>query len=263
MRISIIVPAYNEEMRLTRSLPRLVETLSCFPDTEVIVVDDGSQDGTSSVAAEHLSGPLAKVMRLPWQSGKGAAVRMGVSVATGEVVVFMDADLATDLRDLPKLLKDLDDAEVVVGSRTLSGAVVTDRSGLRALASRAFSGFIIRQVGLPVSDPQCGFKAFRAPVAKLLFGMSRTDGFAFDVEILALANLLGFRVIEIPVRWQAVEGSKVRVGLDSLLMIRDVVRLGSRMRSVRSRLSEGRPFTVAVASTGTRDADGSPRKRGC
>ncbi|MCA1681496.1 MAG: glycosyltransferase family 2 protein, partial [Actinobacteria bacterium] len=92
IRVSIIVPAHNEETRLSRSLPRLVDTLSCQPDTEVIVVDDGSQDGTSSVAVEHLSRfRLAKVMRLPWKSGKGAAVRMGVSVATGEAVVFMDA----------------------------------------------------------------------------------------------------------------------------------------------------------------------------
>src|SRR5262245_15648042 len=171
-----------------------------MPAAEVIVVDDGSLDGTAAVAAGLLRGlPGSRVIRLPWNSGKGAAVRVGVAAAAGEAIVFMDADLASDVADLPALLAALEHAEVALGSRRLGGTV--DRSRVRRVGSHLFHRIARLLVPLGLADTQCGFKAFRRAEAKILFGLSRVTGFAFDVEVLALAQSMGYRIAEVPVRW--------------------------------------------------------------
>jgi glycosyltransferase involved in cell wall biosynthesis len=233
MRVSIVLPAYNEEERLRTTLPRLVRALRDLPDAEVIVVDDGSDDATWEVACSLLgSVPRARVVRLPRNLGKGAAVRYGVSVADGDSIVFMDADLASDVNYLPALVRGLEEHDIVVGSRRLQGSVVEGRSEIRGLMNKLFAGQVRALTGVRAGDPQCGFKAFRAPVAKLLFSVSKLDGFAFDVEILMLSQRLGYSVREIPVRWEAVAGSKVRLVRDSVRMFRDVFSI--RMRGFRS-----------------------------
>jgi glycosyltransferase involved in cell wall biosynthesis len=231
--LSVVVPAYNEARRLTESLPALLDMAS---DTgaELIVVDDGSDDGTADVAAAHLSGLQGtKLVRLPLNCGKGAAVRAGVAHARGRSIVFMDADLATDLGDLPPLLDALEQADVAIGSRVMAGATVEGASAARASMGRTFNRMARAVTGLKLRDTQCGFKAFRAPVAQLLFHLGVVDGFAFDVEILALARRMGYRVAQVPVHWRAVDGSRVDVVRDPLRMVRDVVMTQARWRRTR------------------------------
>jgi glycosyltransferase involved in cell wall biosynthesis len=228
------MPTYNEEARLERSCGQLRQRLAELgwgEDVEVLVVDDGSSDGTVAEAHKALEDfPRARILCLPWHSGKGAAVRLGVAAAHGDAIVFMDADLATDLESLPQGLEALREADVVIGSRAAPGAVVTGRSPLRSLLHRAFGSNARRFTGVPASDPQCGFKAFRSDAAKVLFPMSRVNGFGFDVEILLLAKKVGYRVVEMPVRWHAMEGSHIHVLRDPVIMLRDLVRVRFRYR---------------------------------
>ena len=223
--VSIVVPAYNEEARLQRTLPQLEQHGRLGPDVEVIVVDDGSADRTVEIARDHLRRlPRGRLLRLPWHAGKGAAVRSGVAAAQGDAIVFMDADLATDLSALPRLLLALRGADVAIGSRAAPGAVVTGRSPARRVLHRGFGMQARHVAGISASDPQCGFKGFRNDAAKILFPMSRLNGFGFDVEILLLAVKLGYRIVEIPVRWHAVDGSHVRAR-DPMAMLLELVRM--------------------------------------
>nr|WP_163552477.1 dolichyl-phosphate beta-glucosyltransferase [Candidatus Frankia alpina] len=221
--VSVIIPAYNEAMRLPGSLPPLVSMMHKIPDAEVILVDDGSTDGTAAVAEEHLAGiPGGRVLRLPWNSGKGAAVRAGVSVASGASIVFMDADGASDVNDLPLLLAALEYAEVVLGSRRIGDGAV--RSSGRRVGSWAFNQITRSLVSLDVADTQCGFKAFRGQEAKLLFSLARSSGFGFDVEVLSIARSIGYRIAEVPIRWAEIPGGTFRVTRHTPAMIVDVVR---------------------------------------
>jgi glycosyltransferase involved in cell wall biosynthesis len=228
-RLSIVVPAFNEESRLATSLPLLLTACEWGTEAELIVVDNGSTDRTHDVATELLADiPGARVLHEP-RIGKGAAVRHGMLRAAGERIAFMDADLATDVADLPYLIAGLDHADVVVGSRVIPDATVTGVSPTRGFLHNAFRWHARRWAGIGISDPQCGFKAFRREAAQLLFSRSSVNGFGFDVEILLLASQLGLRVDEIPVRWHAVEGSRVRLLRDSAEMLTDVFRVRSRI----------------------------------
>ena len=226
------MPTYNEEQRLDDCLQELRRSCSdrhWGADVELIIVDDGSTDGTVEVAQAQIPDfPYGRLLRLPWHTGKGAAVRLGVTAARGDAIVFMDADLATDLSALNHALAALEDADMAVGSRAIPGAVVTGRTRARGVLHHIFRSQVLRRLtGVTATDPQCGFKVFRNEVAKTLFAMETVDGFCFDVEILLLAQKLRYRVVEVPVHWRAVSGSHVRVLRDSLRILRDclVVRL--------------------------------------
>ncbi|WP_232794191.1 glycosyltransferase, partial [Pseudofrankia saprophytica] len=221
--MSVVVPAFNEARRLPWSLPVLSDVLRRLPGAELIVVDDGSTDDTARVAAELLRDvPDSRVIRLPWNNGKGAAVRIGVAAAVGEAIVFMDADLASDVADLPLLLAALEHAEVALGSRRLGRSA--DRVATRRLGSWAFNQLTRSLVSLDLADTQCGFKAFRHAEAKVLFGLSRANGFGFDVEVLSLARSLGYRIAEIPVRWSEEPGGTFRVVRHTPAMLAELAR---------------------------------------
>jgi glycosyltransferase involved in cell wall biosynthesis len=228
-RLSIVVPAFNEETRLATSLPLLLTACEWGSEAELIIVDNGSTDRTHAVATALLADvPGARVLHEP-RVGKGAAVRHGMLNASGERIAFMDADLATDVADLPFLIEGLDHADVVVGSRVLSEALMTGVSPTRGLLHNAFRWHARRWAGIGISDPQCGFKSFRREAAQLLFSRSQVNGFGFDVEILLLARHFDLRVDEIPVRWHAVEGSRVRLLRDSTEMLTDLFRVRGRI----------------------------------
>ena len=226
--LTIVVPAFNEEDRLPELLAALRANLDPVT-TEIIVVDDGSDDATSEVARRSLAGmPLAEISRLGRNCGKGAAVRAGVHQSRGRVVAYMDADLATDLISLESLIAALATADLSIGSRAHEASVVEHARLDRTIMGRTFNRFIRTLAGFDHLDTQCGFKAFHRPVAKLLFSMSSVNGFAFDVEILHLAHKLDLRVVEAPVHWQHVDGSKIRPWTDSFQMAADALRLTSR-----------------------------------
>jgi hypothetical protein len=221
---SIVIPAYCEQERLPRTLAALAPNLDP-QTTELIVVDDGSTDATAEVADELLADwPHGRRLGLGTNRGKGAAVRAGVLACRGRRVAFLDADSATDSACLHDLFGALDHADVAIGSRALSESVVERYHRDRAVMGWAFNVLVRSATGVPWRDTQCGFKAFRTPVAKILFALGSIDGFAFDVELLDLAHRLGLRTVEVPVRWQHVEGSKVRHMRDSATMTYDVVR---------------------------------------
>lgn len=233
MELSIVVPAFNEARRLDRALPQLLSAVD-LEHTEVFVVDDGSTDTTAAVAGAHLSGlPHGHVLRLPANAGKGGATRVGIARARGRAVVFMDADLATDPADLTALLGALESAEVAIGSRAAPGAVVEGATATREIMGRAFNLAARAACGLEHRDTQCGFKAFRGGAGRVLFHLSRLNGFAFDVELLLLARKLGLRVAEVPVHWTAMPGSTVRPVRDPVPMLLDVVRTRLRWRGAR------------------------------
>jgi glycosyltransferase involved in cell wall biosynthesis len=239
-RTSIVIPAYQEAPRLRSSMPRLATEMSARDDVEVVLVDDGSTDETSEVARQALGDlPRVTVVRLPWNAGKGSAVRAGVAAATGECVVFVDADSSPDPAELPRLVAALDDADIAVGRRP-AGEDGAHRTWFRRHASRAYRTMARRMVGVAASDPQCGMKAFRSQAAKVLFHLARTDGYAFDAEVLGLAQLLGYRVVEVPVSWTETEGSHVRPVADPALMFRDLVLIRFRLRRARRRLAATR-----------------------
>ena len=230
--LSVVVPAYNEGQRLPGGLAQLMEEVSA-EDTEIIVVDDHSTDDTASVARTALaSWPSSAVISLPQNRGKGAAVKAGVVRARGEFVVFVDADMASDPGDLKSLVSALDFAHVAIGCRSHPGSVVDKRGALRTVANRAFGMLVASMTSLHYTDTQCGFKAFRGPIAKLLFHGVQVERFAFDVDVLDLANRLGLHTESVAVNWKDIAGSKVSPVLDGLQMASDVVRLRVARRRV-------------------------------
>jgi glycosyltransferase involved in cell wall biosynthesis len=227
--VSIIVPALNEELRLQRTIPLLRAYLADWVSAEIIIVDDGSTDATAAVAARQLRGFQHTVVRLPWHAGKGAALRAGVAASQGQLVVLMDADLAAGLDNLPSLLRGLERADIAVGSRHLAESEIHYDSQVRAICSKWFGRFVRTVTRIEVSDTQCGFKAFRTDAAKMLFHLAETSGFAMDVELLALARLLGYNVAEVPIAWTDKPGSKVNLFRDPMKMAVDVLRLRARL----------------------------------
>jgi glycosyltransferase involved in cell wall biosynthesis len=221
---SIVIPARDESDRIASGFARLQPVLEQLgvDDVEVIIVDDGSSDDTGRRAAEIYGVlPHCLVVRQEENRGKGAAVRLGLAIATGQKVAACDADMSISPAHLPALFHALDGAEVAVGSRTVDGGIHYT-SPLRTVAGNMFNHLVRRRVGTTIRDTQCGFKAFRTPAARLLASLSLVDGFAFDVEMLYLAGKLGFEVQEVPVTWDDVEGSSVRVLRDSRRMLRDI-----------------------------------------
>jgi glycosyltransferase involved in cell wall biosynthesis len=245
--VSLIVPAYNEAGRLARTMPRLRGEFTADRGYEVIIVDDGSHDGTSELVQSQLADwPGCVLLRMPWNQGKGNAIKAGVGIASGARIAFMDADLSAELGDLPRLLEALDDADVALGSRSIAGSRVSygQSRSLRKLQSKFFNGVACAMANVVASDTQCGFKAFRTDAAKLLFHLCEGKGFAFDVEVIALAQLLGLRISEVPIQWVESEGTTIRPIRDPLLMMRDLVR--TRRRCLRLETLMGR--RVAEAS---------------
>ena len=232
IRLSVIIPAYNEEKRLPSYLARVEEYLcSVFNGdaVEVIVVDDGSTDATASVVTSMIaSGGMVRLLKLPRNRGKGYAVRTGMLAARGEIRLFTDADGATPIAELNKLMVALEAPETVTEIAVASRALPDESRVVESRAHRKFIGNIfnmfVRCLAVKgIRDTQCGFKLFSGHVADELFGRLRIDGFGFDVELLFLAQKLGYRAVEVPVNWTDMPGSKVNVLADSTRMFRDLM----------------------------------------
>ena len=226
---------YNE----ARTLATTVEILRrqfLGLNVEVFFVDDGSTDDSSGLA-EHLShgDDRFEVIRLPKNLGKGAALRAGVARTSADAVLFMDADLSTSLDHLDDFLERLAVTDIVIGSRSVPGSVVDRSNALRTLMGRTFNQLMRLATGLKIHDSQCGFKAFRGDVARLLFTLSENNRFAFDPEILRIAVALGYSIQEVPVKWVASDNSAVRPVRDSLRTAFDLVPIRSRTRRTRIR----------------------------
>jgi dolichyl-phosphate beta-glucosyltransferase len=240
--LSVIVPAYDEEARLPRTLARLRE----YYDTQqyaydVTVVSDGSRDRTVAIVRE-FDDPRFHVIDSQPNRGKGYVVRLGMLQATGEVALFCDADLATPQEETEKLLAAIHaGADIAIGSRPLRDSRLEVRQPLyRELLGRTFNKAVQLMAVRGIDDTQCGFKAFRRAAAQDVFSRAKLDGFGFDFETLMIARDLGYRIDEIPIRWAHQEGSKVNMLRDGTRMLGDLVRL--RMMGKRKRLAPAPPM---------------------
>jgi dolichyl-phosphate beta-glucosyltransferase len=222
--LSLIFPCYNEAERLPQTLAAYLARLPREPGAvEVLVIDDGSTDQTFAVArAIAARDDRVRVIRSQPNHGKGYGVRTGVLQANGELIVFTDADGSYGPGEVARVTAALADAPVAIGSRPVGWATGPPA---RRLASRLFNRAIRALLGLPFADTQCGLKGFRRQAALEVFGRSRLDGFAFDVEVLFLARRLGLRVGEVPVRAEERDGSRVQLVVDALGMLGDVLRV--------------------------------------
>lgn len=232
--ISIVVPAFNESLRIVPTLMSIAATMCAVTnDFEIIVSDDGSSDETPQLV-RNLGLRNVVVLDPGVNRGKGAAVRAGVRAARGDLVLFSDADMSTPMSEIADLLARIDaGADVAIGSRAAEGAVEQSKSRLRTLFSWAWRRITRVGLGLDVADTQCGFKLFRRDVALALFDAGRVDGFSFDAELLFLAARFGYRVDEVAVEWFDAPGSKVQPGRVALGFLRDLV--GVRWNALRGR----------------------------
>ncbi len=229
--VSIVVPAYAEEQRIGRAVAGLRRLAAGFPRLgEILLVVEPSGDRTVEAAREAAAGdPLVTIIENPDHRGKGFSVRTGMRRAGGEIVFFMDADLSVPLGHVAPFVAHLDahpETAAVIGNRRHPRSVITRRQHpLRERAGRIFN-HAVRALGLSASkDTQCGFKAFRREAAQRIFSRARIDGFAFDAEILLLAEKLGLRVDELPVEWINDKHTKFRPIRDGWRSVRDLWRL--------------------------------------
>jgi dolichyl-phosphate beta-glucosyltransferase len=232
--LSVVVPAYNEESRLAPTLDRIRQYLTGRDySAEIIVVDNGSSDGTAALARRAGVSVLSEPRR-----GKGAAVRTGVLAAGGELILFSDADLSTPIEELEKLLAALEAGhDIAIGSRGLPDSKLPVRQPwYRELVGRA-GNVLVRLVAVRgIADTQCGFKLFSRSAARRLFEAQRTTGIAFDMEILFLAQRLGLKIAEVPVTWIDNPDSRISRVWDSLDALKDLLRIRLNWLGRRYRL---------------------------
>jgi dolichyl-phosphate beta-glucosyltransferase len=226
--LSIIIPAYNEETRIVRTLSETFDYLDNQKyESEVIVVNDGSSDRTCEKALA-FEGRGLRLIENPGNRGKGYSVRNGMMQAKGEILLFYDADLATPTSEIIKVIGPIaeDRYDVVFGSRALNRSLIgTHQSMMREKIGQTFNLIQYLFTKLDFKDTQCGFKAFRLKAARSIFPLQRIDGFGFDPEILYIAQKQGWRLLETPVRWNHVDGSKINPIGASIEMLFEVISI--------------------------------------
>ncbi len=229
-RLSVIIPAYNEETRLGATLDKLAAYFARVDyAVEVLVIDDGSVDSTAQVAREHAAAPLnLQVLSYGANRGKGFAVRHGMLHAAGQIRLFYDADGSTPIDQVekfwPHFAKGL--VAICLGSRAVPGADIVQRQPWhRRLMGRVFNGLVRLLTVSGFHDTQCGFKAFRAGAVDLIFRRQQLTGFGFDVELLYIAQLYGLLAVEVPVQWIDSPSSRVSALRDSTRMFLEVLKI--------------------------------------
>ncbi|MDE3076629.1 MAG: glycosyltransferase family 2 protein [Chloroflexota bacterium] len=244
--LTLVIPTYNEKHRISASLERVLEFLDRQPyQSELLVVDDGSTDGTADIAEGFANGQVPVETIRGDHRGKAYTVRTGMLAARGRYVVFTDADLSTPIDEVARLLPLFEQGyQVVIGSREAPGAVRFNEPPFRHLMGRVFTRLVQIVTGQRFQDTQCGFKAFTNEAAQQIFSSVRLYGpnspviqhskvTGFDVELLFLARKRGFRICEMPVRWYYSAGSKVDPLRDSVQNLVDVLKV--RINDLRGR----------------------------
>ncbi len=228
MKLSVVIPAYNEQQRIPAALRAVSDYLSGRHDYEIIVVDDGSSDGTFEICREFFKkNPRGRLLKNSRNSGKGASVRRGMLEASGDCILFSDADMSTPVSEAGKLIKAVSGGyDIAIGSRGLPGSDVrVHQPFFREKMGKCFN-VLVRLAAVPgIMDTQCGFKLFRRECARDIFARSRLNRFAFDVEALFIGRMLGYKIKEVPVVWVNSPASRVNVLTDPLRMLTDVLRI--------------------------------------
>ena len=233
MKTSVCIPMYNEISVIESTAKTLSEyMMSDFDDYEIIFSDDGSKDGSAD-AVEALELPNVRVLRLPVNQGKGAAVRNAMLNATGDYIVFTDADLAYGTQVIRRAVESFEanpTSDVVIGSRNLDKDGYEAYTFARKLASKIYIEFLCLVGGFRLTDSQCGCKAFSAKAAKEIFSRCTVNGFSFDFEVLLWAEKLGMTITEMPVKILYHRESKIRLFHDSYKMVKDILKIRSGVR---------------------------------
>ncbi|QNN22133.1 glycosyltransferase family 2 protein [Planctomycetales bacterium ZRK34] len=234
--LSVIIPAYNETDRLGDSLDTIRQYAALTTGrVEVIVVDDGSTDGTPDLVRDYPAGDLhLKLLVNEQNQGKGYSVRRGMLEASGDQLLMYDADGATPIEEVDKLRSEMTGgADVVIGSRAMPESVIDPPPTFKRQLMRQAFAMIRGRLMLPdICDTQCGFKLFTRHAAREIFGLAEDDGFAFDCEVLALARHLGYRIVEVGVVWRHHANSTIRPVRDSLRMLRALWRIRKRLKAM-------------------------------
>ena len=229
MNYSLVIPAYNESSRIRPTLDKVLHYIAEQNWTaEVVIVDDGSGDDTPDIVREYArSHPLVRLVQNPGNRGKGYSVRNGMMHAGGDICLFSDADLSSPISEAEKLFAAIaGGADIAIGSRWLRAELQTERQPLyRQLFGRIFN-FLLRLVlGLHFKDTQCGFKAFKREARQRIFPLQRIERWGFDPEILFLGRRMGFKTIEVPVKWAHSEGTRLHPFRDGFRMFVDVMQI--------------------------------------
>ena len=230
--LSVVIPAFNEESRISHTLSQVVDYLTARDYTwEIVVADDGSRDATTGLVDQViLDHPNIQILRLPHR-GKGWAVKNGMLAARGEYRLLCDADLSVPIAQVERLLPPLGPgSDIVLGSREAPGAARIGEPARRHLMGRLFNLLVSRLAVPGLADTQCGFKCFRGAAAEDLYPRQTMDGFAFDVELLYLARKRGLTFAEVGVDWYYRSQSKVRPVRDSFAMTLDLLKIRWRHR---------------------------------
>ena len=238
--LSIVLPSFNEELRLPTSLGKIARYIrDKRPNTEVLVVDDGSTDRTAAVAESWRDRiPQLRVLSNGSNRGKGFSVRHGSLEARGAIVLFTDADLSAPIEEAEKLFGALESYDVAIGSRAVDRSLIEVHESLfREFAGIVFNKIVRIILRLPFVDTQCGFKAFRRERCQILFEQQTIERFGFDPELLYLARHHGLSIKEVPVRWAHSPATKVSMLRDSVQMFLDVFVI--RWNTVRGRYRKG------------------------
>lgn len=225
--LSIVIPAYNEEFRLPKTLDSIFDYLENVDYSyEIIVVDDGSADNTGQVVRDNPKFPdILKLISQKNNHGKGYAVSIGVKESVGQCIIFCDADGATPIEEIEKLHEAIKTgADIAIGSRGLKQSSVDDLWH-RRLRGQVFNLLIKVIVISDFNDTQCGFKLFKAECAKRIFSRLILIGFSFDVEVLFLAKKMGYSISEVPIRWNAIPGTKLNPFIDPFLMLLAILKI--------------------------------------
>jgi glycosyltransferase involved in cell wall biosynthesis len=250
--LSLVIPAYNEAPRLSKSLHAIFDYLKQQSyDSEVIVVDDGSTDETTAVAERSFADAgrtSARVIRVEPNRGKGNAVREGLLAARAPIALFSDADLSTPITETPKVVAPIRSGEydVVFGSRALDRSLIgVHQPWRREQGGRAVNLLVRLTTGLPIWDTQCGFKAFRMDVCRPVVEAATIDRFGFDIELLYASHLAGLRLLERAVRWDHNDGSKLSPLRDGLRMLEEVwtIRTQARKGAYERAIAQVRELT--------------------
>lgn len=228
--LSIVVPAYNEAWRIGSSLEKIREFIRSKPFViELILVDDGSTDGTPEILRKFITDfPCARVLRNEPNRGKGYSVRRGVLEAAGEFILFTDADLSAPIEEADRLLAAIQESQLdaAIGSRALKRALIgVHQPWFRETAGRLFNALVHLSTGLRIRDTQCGFKLFRRASTRRAFELQRVDDFGFDPELLFLIQRLGGKLVEVPVRWNDNPATKVHFLKDAFKMALELAQI--------------------------------------
>jgi len=228
--LSVIIPTYNEEMRLPATLTKVVNFLADQKTNNEIIISDGaSTDKTVDFVHNFLSRIPIKLIRQKRREGKGAGVKEGMLEARGDWILFMDADNSTAILQLKKLAKYRKEFDVIIGSRYARVEARVKQSFVRRFISRLGSRLIKMITGLKINDTQCGFKLFSRAAAKKIFHALETKGWGFDVEVLLLAQKFGYKIKEVPVVWRDAEGTHLRAIQDSFKTLGEIWRIKRRL----------------------------------